>query len=148
MKVWTKVTLGAAGLLLGAAAVALLGLWGIMRGACGNEILSDVPAPRTSYRAVIFQRDCGATTGFSTHVSVMRGSRRLPNEAGNAFVADDSTTSAGPDVSLFVEVRWRDSAQLDIYHDTRARVFLADSLVEGVRIRFLTRPHIPRRRRG
>ena len=142
MKVRTKVTLGALALLLGGAA---LTLWGIASGECGSEVLSDVRAPGSAHRAVVFQRDCHAT-GFSTHVSVIRGSRRLPNEPGNVFVADDSTAPARSNGALFLEVRWRDSAQLEIHHDTQARVLTADSLVEGIRIRFLTRPHVPRRR--
>ena len=147
MKVWTQVTL-ALGVVLGGIAFALLGFWGLGRGVCGNEVLADVPAPDNRYRAVVFQRDCGATTGFSTQVSVIRGSHRLPNKTGNAFVADTDHGRApeGPGGGPFVEARWISAAQLDIYHDTRARVFVADSLVEGIRIRFLTRPHAPRRR--
>ena len=148
MKIWTKVTLGALGVVLVGIVLAFLGVWRLGRGLCGNEVLADVPAPDKRHRAVVFQRDCGATTGFSTQVSVIRGSHRLPNEAGNTFVADadPSRPPAGPDDGLFVEARWTNSAQLNIYHDTRARVFTADSLVEGIRIRFLTRPHVPRRR--
>jgi hypothetical protein len=145
MKVWTKVTFGVLGLLFAGTAI-VLGLWRIATGACGNEILSDVRAPGNGHRAVVFQRDCGATTGFSTQVSVIRGSRRLPNEPGNVFIADDSTTAAGSNDTLFVQAQWIDSALLEIHHDTRARVLTADSLVEGIRIHFLTRPRVPRRR--
>ena len=148
MKVWKKVTLGVLGVVLGGIVLAFLGFWGIGHGLCGNEVLADVPAPDNRHRAVVFQRDCGATTGVSTQVSIIRGSRRLSNEAGNTFVADadPSRPPTGQDEGLFVEARWTNGAQLNIYHDTRARIFTADSLVEGIRIRFLTRPYIPRRR--
>src|SRR5687768_11049809 len=110
MKMWTKVTLGALGLLLGGTALAVLGLWRLVSAGCDNDVLSDVPAPGDRYRAVVFQRNCGVTTGLSTQVSVIRGSRRLPNEGGNAFVADDSTALTEPDDVLLVEARWIDSA--------------------------------------
>ncbi len=41
-----------------------------LAGACGNEILKEVRSPTGKMKGVVFQRDCGATTGFSTQVSV------------------------------------------------------------------------------
>jgi len=32
---------------------------------------------------VIFQRDCGATTGFSTQISILSSDTELPNEHGS-----------------------------------------------------------------
>ena len=140
MKVWAKVTLGVVGVLLAGTTLALLGLRRIASDMCRNEVLADIPAPGARNRAVVFQRDCGATTGFSTQVSVLHGSRRLPNEAGNVFRADDDhgRAPAGPGGGPTAEVRWIDNAQLEIRHDIRARIFSADTLVDGVKIRFVT----------
>ena len=38
---------------------------------CENEIKTEVASPDETKRAVIFERSCGATTPFSTHVSVL-----------------------------------------------------------------------------
>jgi hypothetical protein len=140
MKVWAKVALGVLGVVLAGTMLALFGLWAIARDMCGNEILAELPAPDNRHRAVVFQRDCGATTGFSTQVSVLRGSRSLPNDGGNVFIADTDhgRAPAGSRGGPVVDVRWIDNAQLEIGHDIRARVFTADSLVEGVKIRFVT----------
>jgi hypothetical protein len=146
MKVWTKTTLGALAVILAGIVFAVLGPWRLASGGCDNEVLADVPAPDTQHRAVLFQRDCGATTGLSRHVSVLRGSRRLPETAGNAFVADTDPVSADSGISPFVAVRWIDHAHLEVLSDTRARVRTMDSLVDGIRIRFLTRNRVPRRR--
>jgi hypothetical protein len=143
MKLWTKITLGALGVILGGIVFAFCGPWRLAPGGCDNEVLSEVPAPDTQHRAVLFQRDCGATTGLSRHVSVLRGSRRLPDTAGNAFVADTDPVSADSGISPFVAVRWIDHAHLQVLSDTRARVLTMDSLVDGIQIRFLT---MPRRR--
>jgi hypothetical protein len=140
MKVWARVTLGAVAVLLGGVAFALLGVWGVARGMCGNEVLAEFPAPDNARRAVLFQRDCGATTGFSTQVSVLHGSESLPNEGGNVFVADTDhgQAPAGPGGGPIVEIRWIGNAHLEVHHDLRARVFAADTLVDGVKIRFVT----------
>jgi hypothetical protein len=55
---------------------------------CGNQILSESSSPDRTYRVVVFRRDCGATTGFSTQVSVLKAMQALPNESGNLFIAD------------------------------------------------------------
>jgi hypothetical protein len=34
---------------------------------------------------VVFERDCGATTGFSTQVSILPGTTRLPEERRQRF---------------------------------------------------------------
>jgi hypothetical protein len=38
---------------------------------CGNDPISETPSPNGQMKVVVFQRDCGATTGFSTQVSVL-----------------------------------------------------------------------------
>src|SRR6266550_3254126 len=63
-------------------------------GDCGNELLKEVASPNGRMKAVVFQRDCGATTGFSTQVSVFRRDQRLPNEGGNLFAADTNHGAA------------------------------------------------------
>ena len=38
---------------------------------CGNEILSEMRSPDGRLKFIVFQRDCGATTAFSTQVSII-----------------------------------------------------------------------------
>ena len=38
---------------------------------CDNENVAVVFAPGHSARAIVFHRDCGATTGISTQVSIL-----------------------------------------------------------------------------
>ena len=60
----------------------------LFSGLCGNELFQEVYSPDHAYKAVVFQRDCGATTGFSTQVSILNAASPLPDEAGNVFVMD------------------------------------------------------------
>ncbi len=38
-------------------------------GLCGNDVLSENISPSGHWKAVVSERSCGATTGFSTQVS-------------------------------------------------------------------------------
>lgn len=141
MKTPIKVTLGVAGVLMAGMVVAGFAIWGLIaRNPCANEVLAELPAPSHRTRAIVFQRSCGATTAFSTQVSLLPASRPLPNDGGNVFIADTDRglAPAGPGGGPVVEVRWVKPAELEVRHDSRARVFRADSLVTGVRIRFVT----------
>ncbi len=56
-------------------------------GMCGNEIYAEEYSPDNRYKAVVFQRDCGSTTGFSTQISIIKMNAALQNKSGNIFVA-------------------------------------------------------------
>ena len=60
-------------------------------GLCGNTITNRVTSPDAQRDAVVFTRDCGATTAYSTQVSIVRAGGPLPNQPGNVFIAPDST---------------------------------------------------------
>ena len=141
MNASVKVTVGIAGVLLAGILVGGFAIWGLLaRNPCGNEVLAELPAPDHRTRAIVFQRSCGATTAVSTQVSLVAGSGPLPNDAGNVFIAatDHDRAPAGPRGGPLVEVRWVEPAELEVRHDAQARVFSAHSLVNGVRIRFVT----------
>ena len=54
-------------------------------GLCGNAEQTRVASPNGAWDAVVFVRDCGATTGFSSQVSLVPNGAKLPNEPGNVF---------------------------------------------------------------
>jgi hypothetical protein len=55
---------------------------------CENELVGEHTSPDGQYKAVLFVRDCGATTGFNTQVSLLRSNQHLKNGSGNLFIAD------------------------------------------------------------
>jgi hypothetical protein len=105
---------------------------------CANEILETVLSPDGNWQAVIFRRDCGATTGYSTQVSIISAKAKLPNKGGNVFVADTDhgkapeQESGGPKV----KAEWLDNKNIRISHHTDARVFLAEKKQSGVLINY------------
>lgn len=73
---------------VGFVGIGLYALDNLFSGMCGNEIFNQVLAPDGNLKAVLFQRDCGATTGFSTQISLISSENKLENNAGNIFIID------------------------------------------------------------
>ncbi|HYW06759.1 MAG TPA: hypothetical protein VE913_07375 [Longimicrobium sp.] len=105
---------------------------------CANTELATAVAPGGSHRAVVFQRDCGATSGFSTQVSVLPLGAALPNDGGNVFVADaaDDRVPAGLGGGPAVGLVWRDERTLVIRHHRLARVFRSEPRAGGIQVRY------------
>lgn len=105
--------------------------------ACENSVVSASRAPTGALKAVLFQRDCGATTSFSSQVSVT-GAEEAPAGPGNVFVADtghgaaDAASWGGP----WVEPRWLSPRKLLIRYDAKARVFTQSASVSGVSVSY------------
>jgi hypothetical protein len=95
---------------------------------CGNEILSETISPEKSTRAVVFERACGATSGDSTHVSILRANERLSNDAGNVFSADNNHEA----FKVTVTVHWDSAQRLVIRYPARARIFRKETTAKGV----------------
>src|SRR5512132_2629104 len=103
---------------------------------CGNKVISDARSPDGRMTAIVFERDCGATTDFSTQVSILAADDPLvtaptllrSTKSGNVFVADtdDGTAPAGAGGGPVVEVAWLGPKRVRIAHDARARVFRAE----------------------
>lgn len=74
-------------------------------GLCGNEVTQTVASPSSAFKAVVFSRNCGATTGINTQVSVLRENEQLSNEGANTFIANGS---------VHLVVRWENDATLSI----------------------------------
>jgi hypothetical protein len=108
---------------------------------CANSLISETPSPNKQMKAVIYERNCGATTGFSTQVSVLPINRVLPrSKSGNLFIADTNHGAApngargGPEV----RVRWRGNKVLSVIHHKAARVFLDRQKTQDITIIYST----------
>ena len=89
---------------------------------CANQVHSETTAPDNSLKAVTFQRDCGATTGFSTQISIINEGSSLPNEKGNVFIISGHPRDAAP------EITWlQDSSGIIIHHELDGSEFLSET---------------------
>jgi len=85
----------------------------------------------------MFQRDCGATTGFSTQISVVqRGDE--PTGSGNTFRADDDhgAAAAGEWGGPWAEVTWLAPDHLLIRYAAKSRLFEQEGEISGVKISY------------
>ena len=142
MAMWKKVALGLAAVVVLAAgafvwfAHALSSAFDDM---CGNQVLAEFPSPNRQMKAVIFERDCGATTDFSTQVSILPSKEQLRNEGGNVFVADTdhgrapSGAGGGPEV----RVHWVSDAVAEIQHHPAARIHKNSTWLGGIKVSYV-----------
>lgn len=102
---------------------------------CGNRVVSRVDAPGGARSAVVFRRDCGATTGFSTQVSILPAGQ-APAGRGNAFIADADHGAArrGAWDGPWAGIRWLHADHLEVRYAPGSRIFLKRETVSGVRV--------------
>jgi hypothetical protein len=133
-----KVLIVTAGVILAFIAVVCYSLHVFGGSSCANELLAEAVSPDGKLKAVVFQRDCGATTGFSTQVSVFAASAGVGNSAGNVFTSDTNhgLAPSGPGGGPLVKVNWRSPSVLVVSHHAAARVFIAEPQVGSVKVNY------------
>ena len=104
---------------------------------CANNVIRRADAPDGLHRAIMFQRDCGATTGFSTQISVLKAGQE-PTEGGNAFVgdADHGAAATGEWGGPWAEMSWVDNGTLLIRFASGTRISTQSRQVSRVRINY------------
>ena len=102
----------------------------LFSGMCGNAIYLNENAPGGRIKAVVFQRDCGATTGLSTQVSILPSGESLPNESGNTFIVDGY-----PD-DISIELSWISPSELVIHHSAHLETYKKETRIKGVNITY------------
>lgn len=101
--------------------------------ACGTDPVVEIPGPANGLKAVIFQYDCGATTPFTTNVSILPLAETFPGKPGNVLVAYGGSRR-GPWGGPVVEVHWLAADRLEIACVHDARVSKRLSHHSGVRV--------------
>ncbi len=134
-------TLGA-----GFLAVLLLGIIGVravsLSGAdmCGNSVITEDSSPIHSAVVVVYERDCGATTDFSTQVALLHPGEGLPrNPPPVLFVidSDHGRAARGPGGGPWVEAHWAGPDSVLIRYDVAARIVQQAVVIDGVRVAYV-----------
>jgi len=105
---------------------------------CGNEVLARHRAPDNRVEVVVFERSCGATTGFSTQASIREINAGTYNRRGNIFMGTTGAGPSGPGGRPELRVRWIDSRTVELSHHRDAQVSLAKRSHDGISIRYVT----------
>ena len=121
----------------------VIGLVGpkIIEKSCDNRLVPRYRSPDDKYEMVLFQRDCGATTGFLSQISILKAGKELPRRKGNIFIADDGDKRmpfgawGGP----LIEIKWTANDDVLVEYPEGSRVFLNEKQYEKVHIAYRTR---------
>lgn len=98
-------------------------LFGDMR---GNDIVQKVPSPSGENVAYVFERSCGATTGFSPQLSILDKDADFPNESGNTFRSDKDFS-----------IEWINEKNLKVIYDKSSETYEMDKKVNGIEIDYV-----------
>jgi hypothetical protein len=96
-------------------------------GVCGNQEVQRVISPSKEWVAIAFTRDCGATTGSSSQVSLVRNGASLSNEPGNVLVLE---------ASVPLKLSWTPEGQLVVAGSRHVKRFKEENKVAGVSVMF------------
>jgi hypothetical protein len=119
-----RLLLIAVGTVAGVYILSFVGMFMYFGDGCANEPIAEFASPDGKTKAIVFQRDCGATTGFSTQISLLPTGSTLKNESGNLFVSDTNhgTAPSGPGGGPEVRVSWRSATELVVAYHPHAKV--------------------------
>ena len=93
---------------------------------CGNDILQKVPSPSRENVAYVFERSCGATTGFSPQLSILDKDDDFQNESGNTFRSDKDFS-----------IEWVDEKSLKVIYDKSSQTYEMDKKVNGINVNYV-----------
>jgi hypothetical protein len=107
------------------------------RDMCGNNISKEITSPDKKLKAIIFTRDCGATTGFSSQLSIIDYSEQLENKAGNTLIISDKELDPETETGgVNVNAEWNGNNELIIYFNLKAETLKKKNDIKGVKITY------------
>ncbi len=93
---------------------------------CGSELLNSVSSPNGNKKAVSFVYDCGATTGFSTQVSILDVDD-LITSAGNIMTTDGKNN---------LKLEWVSDKELLISNTKRLKIFKKERSFKNINVSY------------
>ena len=108
-----------------------------------TEVVGDVPSPDGKWDVVLMVRNAGATTDYSTQLSVVLAGRRLSREIamcrpGNVFIADGNHGAVAVNDRGFmhVDVLWQSPNLVVITFPPSAHVFKQERRFQSLTINY------------
>lgn len=125
-------------LLIAATVLSTLVILKLGEGMCDNTPIAEYPSPEGRHRVIVFERSCGATTGFSTQASLLDADEELDLGSGNLFISDTDHGAApsGPGGGPELSVEWKDERAIVLVYDSRVRVFKNEQRMDGVHVSY------------
>lgn len=104
---------------------------------CGDTVVERIRAPGGDRDAVLFQRDCGATTSFTTQISIEPPGGE-PGSKGIIFIADPDheVAAAGAWGGPWAEAKWLSADRLHVRYADGSRIFKKVDAISGVSVSY------------
>ena len=100
-----------------------------------NILIDEKMSPNGENKIVVFQRDAGATTGFSVQVSVLKSNKNLKNsDKGNIFVIAGNKTDF--ESGKLFDISWLDEKTLNITLHSDKKVYKQVEKLENISIQY------------
>jgi hypothetical protein len=93
---------------------------------CSNDLLGSVSSPSGRLRAVLFSRECGATVGLNTQVSIIGPTAELTG-SGNVVILEGTVP---------LQLRWRSESELIVVGSGSVKGFKRETVVGDTTIRY------------
>ena len=112
---------------------------------CSTQVFAQTAAPDGKRRAVIYETDCGATTGFSRQVAILPADEdfdvKSPPKSFFAITLRSADSPGPPMQEGPVQIRWLAHARLDIAYPSSATVIRSTEHHQGIEVRYRTYPN-------
>jgi hypothetical protein len=126
-----------------AVGAAVLGTACGMADPCGNVVVQQASSPSGRWDAFVFERDCGATTTWSTQVAVLPGGSPFQEQptwwastiSGNVATVADRAERPGVEGTRMA-VRWTGDTHFTVEYEAGATLRTAERLVAGVAVTY------------
>lgn len=102
-----------------------------------NTIISKIENSNKKYTVYIFERNAGATTDYSTQITILRSNKKFRNSPGNIFIADRGQAELSDFGIINIDVIWEDQNTLIIKYDKKARIFIRKDTFENIQIKYI-----------
>jgi len=125
-----KILLGIFALTLTAFAVGTYVIWSFMEGfgRCETNVISSIPSPSNKMELVTFSRECNATVGFNTQVSVSSGALPFSPERNPPFLS----VSQRPSILL----RWASDSLVEVVLPPEVKIYRRETAVGDIRVNY------------
>ena len=103
-------------------AASILGLPLLFTSRCKDQEVSEAASPDNRHIATVFTRNCGATTGFTTHVTVRPQGTKLDEDSPNLLMLEGRPT---------VRIKWNKANVLQIERPPERKLILEQIIIWG-----------------
>jgi hypothetical protein len=104
---------------------------------CEDTTCETLYSPDRSHKVILYTRNCGATTGFGTHIALAKSDEDIDGGT-SIFVADDDHGKAEwhPVYQELIDVSatWINDDSLKLSYDKNARLFTEEMEARGITI--------------